>query len=299
MANTDLKLGASGLQALEHHEGNIGGLYEDQSGYCTFGIGHLVHNTKDKDARWGCFFLAAAQGDDVWSKAVDKKWPGTKYETKFLRTTTKFDKSFDELKTKALGVAKEAIAQKKFKKAYDKLDAGQKEQVDTAATAAIDEQTKLLGQTAEDVLRADLTTYEQAVRSGVTGVDLEQDEYDALVCFTFNVGVEAFNTSTLLKKINENKYRAGTIQERKAAIDAIAAGFAEKNKSKGVVLDDLTKRRKEEADLFLKTARAQLAELEKAAAASKAAASPYVGAPPPVWQAPRLPGQPNIRIPPL
>jgi GH24 family phage-related lysozyme (muramidase) len=277
MANTDLSMSGAGLEALKKEEAVIPGLYEDQAGYCTFGVGHLVH-AGDK---WGCFFLSAAESDDALKKTtVEKKWPGKSYETSYVRTTSKFDKTYDDLKAKALLEANEAIAQKKFKKAYDKLDAGEKAKVDALASAAVDEQARLLGKTADDVLREDLTKYEKAVREGITAVTLEQEEFDALVSFTFNVGVTAFSNSDLRKAINENKYRAGDIKDRKAAIQAIEKAFAKHNTAKGTVLDVLTKRRKSEADHFLKSARAQLAELEKAPAKTSTPSTAAVGRPP-------------------
>ena len=39
-------------------------------------------------------------------------------------------------------------------------------------------------------------------------VDLKQSQFDALVSFTYNVGGEAFKSSTLLKKLNESDYNA-------------------------------------------------------------------------------------------
>ena len=53
-----------------------------------------------------------------------------------------------------------------------------------------------MGQSTE-LLRKDLHTAEQAVNS--CGVELEQNEFDALVSFTYNLGVGAFQRSTLLK----------------------------------------------------------------------------------------------------
>jgi hypothetical protein len=107
-----------------------------------------------------------------------------------------------------------------------------------------------------------------ALREVLAEIISEQDEFDALVSFSFNVGVSAFNRSDLRTEISKNKHRAGDAKDRKAAIAAIEAAFAKHNTAKGVVVDALTKRRKSEADHFLKSARAELAELEKAPAAT-------------------------------
>ncbi len=56
-----------------------------------------------------------------------------------------------------------------------------------------------------DLLGADLNTFEDAVSSSVT-VGLRQNQFDALVSFSFNVGAGAFRKSTLLKVLNQGKY---------------------------------------------------------------------------------------------
>lgn len=53
-----------------------------------------------------------------------------------------------------------------------------------------------------DALRKDIVKCEDAVNSGVK-VKLLQEQFDVLVDFTFNVGVGAFASSTLLRKLNE------------------------------------------------------------------------------------------------
>ena len=87
---------------------------------------------------------------------------------------------------------------------------------------------------------------------------LEQDEFDALVSFSFNVGAAAFASSTLVKKINTGRHLAGTAQERRLAIEAIDTEFAKWNKSAGRVLPGLTTRRAAEAARFLGRARKAL-----------------------------------------
>lgn len=91
---------------------------------------------------------------------------------------------------------------------------------------------------AESLLERDLKRFEGYV-SGYVQVDLTQNQFDALVSFTFNVGAEALRTSTLLKKLNANDYEGAADQ------------FLRWNKSKGVVLAGLTKRREKERKLFL------------------------------------------------
>lgn len=52
-----------------------------------------------------------------------------------------------------------------------------------------------------ELLAQDLARYEGAVREKV-GIELEQNQFDALVSFCFNVGIGAFGNSTVLKCIN-------------------------------------------------------------------------------------------------
>lgn len=84
-----------------------------------------------------------------------------------------------------------------------------------------------------------ITTYENAVNSAVK-VPLTQNQFDALVSFTYNVGVGALKSSTLLRRLNAGDY-AG-------AADA----FGMWTKCNGRVLAGLVRRRKEEAALFRK-----------------------------------------------
>lgn len=71
-------------------------------------------------------------------------------------------------------------------------------------------------------------------------VNITQGQFDALVSFAYNVGIGNFNNSTLVRLLNKG---ADKIQ--------VAGEFAKWNKSKGVVLNGLTKRRAAEAQLFL------------------------------------------------
>lgn len=57
--------------------------------------------------------------------------------------------------------------------------------------------------TADLILRQDDIRFEDAIKRLVR-VPLAQNEFDALVCLVFNIGIDAFTTSTLLRKLNAN-----------------------------------------------------------------------------------------------
>ena len=70
-------------------------------------------------------------------------------------------------------------------------------------------------------------------------VPINQNQFDALVSFAYNLGNGSLQQSTLLKKINDSDY-IGASEE-----------FLKWNKSGGKVLSGLTKRRSAEQELFL------------------------------------------------
>lgn len=94
-------------------------------------------------------------------------------------------------------------------------------------------------QVAGDIMRATLTTYENAVSRYVT-VPLNQNQFDALVDFAYNAGAQNLRTSTLLKKLN--------------AGDAVGAAneFGKWVNGGGKKLPGLVARREAERQLFLK-----------------------------------------------
>lgn len=61
-----------------------------------------------------------------------------------------------------------------------------------------------------DLLAADLQTAQRAINS--QGLNLTQNQFDALVSFVFNVGAGAFRRSTLLKKLKEGNAQAAAEQ---------------------------------------------------------------------------------------
>lgn len=58
---------------------------------------------------------------------------------------------------------------------------------------------------AQDLLQKDLVRFEKIVNDTIK-VELNQNQYDALVAFAFNVGDGAFAKSTLVKKLNKGLY---------------------------------------------------------------------------------------------
>jgi len=90
---------------------------------------------------------------------------------------------------------------------------------------------------AEELLRGDLLDACRDVASLVK-VPVSDNQFAALVSFTFNLGRGNLAKSTLLKKLNGKDY-AGA-----------AAEFEKWNKAGGKVLAGLTRRREAEADLF-------------------------------------------------
>lgn len=92
---------------------------------------------------------------------------------------------------------------------------------------------------AEMWLIEDIREAEKAVSNIKASRLLRQNEFDALVSFAFNVGVNAFRDSTLLKLIKQGADEA-----------TIRAEFGKWCHSGGRRIDGLVRRRKAEADMF-------------------------------------------------
>ena len=90
---------------------------------------------------------------------------------------------------------------------------------------------------ANEMLAEELNEYESYI-NGLVTVELNQDQFDAMVSWVYNLGVGNLKASTLLKVLNAGDY------------DGIPAQMMRWNKAGGKVLEGLTKRRQAEADLF-------------------------------------------------
>jgi lysozyme len=90
---------------------------------------------------------------------------------------------------------------------------------------------------ANQLLADDLEEFEGYVTK-LVDIDLTQNEFDAMVAWTFNLGPTNLKSSTLLQKLNEDD-RADVPHQIKRW-----------NKAGGIVLNGLVRRREAEALLF-------------------------------------------------
>ncbi len=97
---------------------------------------------------------------------------------------------------------------------------------------------KITQEQAEKLLKSDLLVHCNNV-SRLVKVPLTQNQFDALVSFEFNVGYGNFASSTMLKLLNQKKYREA------------AAQFDRWVYANRKVLAGLVKRRAAEKNLFL------------------------------------------------
>jgi lysozyme len=89
----------------------------------------------------------------------------------------------------------------------------------------------------DEILRKDLSRFEQGVSRLITA-PLTQGQFDALVSFSFNVGLGNLQNSTLRMKVNRQEYEAAAEQ------------FLVWTKAGGKVLPGLVKRRTHEKEMF-------------------------------------------------
>lgn len=95
----------------------------------------------------------------------------------------------------------------------------------------------------EALFDVEIEKFERGV-TRLTTVELTQNQFDALVSFSYNVGLGALEGSTLLKAVNRGDF------------DAAARAFHAWNKGGGKILPGLVQRRIREAALFMKPAHA-------------------------------------------
>ena len=96
---------------------------------------------------------------------------------------------------------------------------------------------KITQHQAEELLAKDLEEFEGYVED-LIDVPLEQNQFDALVAWTYNLGPTNLKTSTLRKVLNKGAY------------DDVAEQIKRWNKANGKVLKGLVRRRNAEAELF-------------------------------------------------
>ena len=89
------------------------------------------------------------------------------------------------------------------------------------------------------LLKKDLSYFEDKVRRCVE-VELNSNQFSALVSFTYNLGEDSLYKSTLLTKLNKKDYE-GAANEFSKWVYAV-----------GKILPGLVKRREKEKQLFLK-----------------------------------------------
>lgn len=91
---------------------------------------------------------------------------------------------------------------------------------------------------ADALLARDLNRFETGV-SRLVSVPLNQNQFDALLSFSYNLGLGSLQNSTLLRLLNQRDYAGAGAQ------------FPRWNKAGGKVLPGLTRRRAAEQALFL------------------------------------------------
>src|SRR5208283_434739 len=92
---------------------------------------------------------------------------------------------------------------------------------------------KITQDKADNLLKQDLSSKEEFINKLVIH-QLNQNQFDAIMCLVYNIGIQAFKDSTLLKLINENN------------INLLSEHWLGWDKAGGVILDGLYKRRKTE-----------------------------------------------------
>ncbi len=96
--------------------------------------------------------------------------------------------------------------------------------------------------TATELLRADITTAERAVKNNIS-VPLKQNQFDALVSLAYNIGAKNFANSTVVKYINNPNFHSSIYPNLESAWKAW-------NRSQGNISNGLINRRQNEWDMY-------------------------------------------------
>ena len=105
------------------------------------------------------------------------------------------------------------------------------------STNGIEEGMEISQERADMLLLEDVEVFEKAVNELVE-VPLEQNQFDSLISWTFNLGPTNLKNSTLLKVLNNKNY------------DEVPTQIKRWNKAGGKVIQGLIRRREAEALLF-------------------------------------------------
>src|ERR1700743_959647 len=154
--------------------------------------------------------------DDVQSNRYQPEGHTMEYSEQGLRLTESF----------------EGFASKAYR------DSGGRWTIGYGTTQGVHEGMTCTQEQAQGWLLRDVAAAVQGVNH-LTKIPLSQNEFDALVDFTYNVGLGNFAGSTLLKRVNEGNKGAASIE------------FLHWDKVHGKVIEGLTRRREAEMKLFL------------------------------------------------
>lgn len=105
------------------------------------------------------------------------------------------------------------------------------------STKGVKEGDSITQEEADDLLLHEMKEYEGYIHDFVS-VDLNQNQFDALVSWVFNLGPTNLKASTLLKVLNAKDY------------EGVPAQIKRWNKAGGKVLQGLIRRREAESLLF-------------------------------------------------
>ena len=104
-------------------------------------------------------------------------------------------------------------------------------------TKGVTEDMEITQQEANEMLAGELIEYTKYI-DDMVDVSLNQNQFDALTAWVYNLGPTNLKESTMLKVLNEGKY------------DEVPEQIKRWNKANGVVLGGLVKRRAAEALMF-------------------------------------------------